>query len=92
MNDTPTKSVPGGCVVGLFGLFAWAYAGVCGYLLYRAFQVEDWEKKKHLIYTCSLHCGVAFIVGLILLIVGWKLAIRVGDYDAWDPKEPMMKF
>lgn len=88
----PNKSGPGGCVVGLFGLLAWAYAGLCIYAIGKKYGSENATGAPEFPWDLAFHALVSFLVGLALLIVGWRLAIKVGGYDSWDPDEPRMKF
>ncbi len=87
---SPTKSVPGGCVVALFGLGAWAYAGFALWIGGRL-----WKKhllSKHLVFLGST-AALAIIAGFVLVVVGYRLAMRVDrDYDPNDPNEPSLKF
>ena len=88
----PTKSVPGGCVVGLAGIASWIYAAICGFILYRIWKLDQIEARAELFRHLSWHTGIAFITGLILLFLGWRVAMRTGTYDHFDPNEPRIKF
>ena len=86
----PTKSVPGGCVVALFGLGAWCYAGaalVMGWLLWKKHLLS-----KHFVFLAST-AALAILVGLGLVVLGYQHAMGIErDYDPTDPDEPRSKF
>ena len=90
--DQPTKSVPGGCVIGFFGLLCWVATGISGYGIWVALNNDHLENKAAIIKKLSMVGGVTFLIGFLLLYWWWKLAIKVGAYDEWDPKEPRIKF
>lgn len=71
---------------------AWAYAGLCAYGIVRAERAKHLPDRASIVHHLQWHAGVAFVVGLGLLILGWRLARRVGAYDSHDPREPMVKF
>lgn len=87
----PTKSVPGGCLIGAFGVGCWVYAAFCLVVLIR-FSDSSRPGKAELISDLRWHIAIAALAGLLSLFVGWRLAVRTGSYDHWDPKEPRMKF
>jgi hypothetical protein len=86
----PSKSVPGGCVIGLFGLMAWVYSAFCGLVIWRVAHPK--VSNPELVKTLIWHAVIAFALGAVLFVIGWRLAMRVGDYDAWDQDEPRIKF
>jgi len=88
----PTKSVPGGCLIGLAGLASWIYAAICGFILYRIWKLDQIAAREELFRHLSWHAGIASIAGLLLLILGWRLAMKTGSYDHSNPSEPRMKF
>lgn len=88
----PSKSVPGGCVIGLFGVGSWLYTAFCGYVLFRIWQKGEVEARREIFEQLTWHAGVAFVVGVLALVIGWRLAMRTGAYDHWDQNEPRAKF
>lgn len=88
----PSKSVPGGCVIGLFGVGCWAYTGFCGFVLFRIWQRGQIEARWEIFNQLTWHAAIAFVLGLVVLLVGWRLAMRTGTYDHWDQNEPRAKF
>ena len=88
----PSKSVPGGCVIGLFGVGSCLYAAFCGYVLFRIWRKGEIEARQEIFDQLVWHAGVAFILGFIALVIGWRLAMATGAYDPWDPNEPKAKF
>ncbi|MGY8655267.1 MAG: hypothetical protein ACKVJX_16745 [Verrucomicrobiia bacterium] len=92
MPPTPTQSTPGGCVVATFGLFAWAYTALYGFLAVKAGRSDTLKEKSEIITNMSWHAGISFVVGLTLIWVGYRMAMGVGGYDSRDSNEPMMKF
>lgn len=88
----PTRSAPGGCVIALIGLISWIYTALCGVALWRAWHAEQLSEKSAIIKTLAIHGSVSLALGLILVVVGWRLAIEVPPYDHSDPKEPKMKW
>lgn len=88
----PSKSVPGGCVIGLFGVGSWLYAAFCGYILFRIWRTGEMEARQEIFSQLVWHTGIAFVAGVIALVIGWQLAMRTGAYDHWDPEEPRAKF
>ena len=92
MIGYPTKSVPAGCVIGLIAVMSWIYAGICAVGVWRAMHSEALPDKEKVVHLLAWHCGVAIIFGLILFLIGWRLAGRTRPYNEWDPNEPRMKF
>jgi hypothetical protein len=88
----PSKSVPGGCVIGLFGLGSWLYASFCGYALFQIWRNGQMESRREMLNQLTWHAVIAFVVGLVLLVCGWRFAMRTGVYDHWDQNEPRAKF
>jgi hypothetical protein len=86
----PTKSVPGGCVLGLFALGAFAYGALA---LVAAWKLST-RHPDHSQLPFLLISGIAsLLLGLVLLVIGLRLALRIPrSYDPCDPDEPRMKF
>jgi hypothetical protein len=88
----PTKSVPGGCVIGLLGVGSWIYAALCGFVLWRLWQKGQVETRQELFQQMGWQGAIAAVMGLLCVIIGWRIAMRTGDYDHWDPNQPRAKF
>jgi len=88
----PSNSVPGGCVIGLFGFGCCLYASFCGYALYRIWQSGKIESRQDSFNQLMWHAVLALLLGGFCLVSGWRLAIRTGAYDHWDQNEPRAKF
>jgi len=87
--NTPNKAVPGGCVLVLLGIFSWVYTGLCIYLLVNRDLVEDPAEKSELVQKFSIHGGIAFLLGLLLIYSGSRLAMRA---DMSNPTQgPMIR-
>jgi hypothetical protein len=88
----PTKSVPGGCLIGAFGFFCWVYAAGCVYLLLRVRRLEASAANEELLTRLIWQACIAAVLGLASVLWGWRVAMRTGAYDHWDPNEPRAKF
>ncbi len=93
MIDYPTKSVPGGCVIGLFGVGAWALAGAAFYVIWLS-KTEKYA-HRHIDTTFFWTTGiVSLLIGILLVVIGLKIALKTDyrGYDPNDPDQPRMKF
>ncbi len=86
------RSVPGGCVIALIGLISWIYTALCGFALWRAWHAEQLSEKSAIIKTLAIHGSISLALGLVLAVVGWRLAIEVLPYDQSGPKKPKSKW
>ncbi len=94
MFDQPTQSTPGGFLFVFFGILSWVISGLAGYaswLIYKKQYIQHIEVEYHL-KSVLIVAIIAFLMGIILIIVGLRMAWRVGAYDTHDPKEPWLKF
>ncbi|MES2705040.1 MAG: hypothetical protein V4726_00410 [Verrucomicrobiota bacterium] len=93
-NANLTRAVPGGCVLGFLGLLAWIYAGLCGRALYLAGNLPAAEavKNEALVRDLQVRGGVAFIVGALMVWVGWRLSLTADMSDPGNPRKPMLRF
>ena len=89
-----TRAVPGGCVLGFFGLLAWAYAGLCGGALYLAGKLPAAEAAKNeaLVQELWIHGMVALTAGALLLWYGWRVSLRADMSDPGNRGKPMIRF
>jgi hypothetical protein len=86
----PTRSVPGGCVVALFGLGALLYAAFAFTAAWMINQKNIPSERLEFLVTSGV---VATAAGLILVLFGYKLAVKIDrNYDPDDPDEPRAKF
>lgn len=88
----PTKSVPGGCLVGLFGLLAWAYCGVSCVLIWKAWHTHSGIDTSKLLKMLYWHAAISFAAGLGLLWLGRWMFHHMELCDSTDPKQPSVKF
>lgn len=89
-----TQSAPGGFLFVFFGLLAWVFAGLAGYVAWLVHQREEIQRQVTS-YSYGLYCALSisgFLTGLLLIVIGMKLALRTGAYDSRDPKEPSLKW
>jgi len=85
-----SKSVPGGCVLGLFGIGALVYGVVA---LAGAWMITKKESPSDQLGFLLITGIAGVLIGIGIIVVGVKLAMRVPrDYDPFDPDEPRMKF
>ena len=89
-----SQSVPGGFLFVFFGVMSWVYSGLAGYASWLVFHKQLIEHKlvDHSLSSLVIQAVVGFIVGLLLIYFGLKLALKVAPYDTRDPKEPFIKF
>jgi hypothetical protein len=94
LYSKPTKSLPGGFLIVFFGLLAWIYALLAAYAAWLVWQHKFGEHRPvdqdplHLI----LQSVAGFLIGLLLIWWGLRLANSVSPYDTNDPKEPTLKW
>jgi hypothetical protein len=60
--------------------------------LVRLWRAGEIRERAELADLLPWHAGIAAFLGLAAIIMGWRLAMRTGEYDPSDPKEPRMKF
>jgi hypothetical protein len=88
----PTRAVPGGCIIGLFGCGALIYSIICGYGIWFAFTATDSDDHSTVILHLTIHGLIAILAGLVLIRTGWRLALRADMSDPDDPNRPKMRF
>lgn len=97
MFDPPElkRAVPGGCVLGLFGLFAWVYAGLCGRAIYLAGGLPPAEaaQEADTVKWLWIQGTAALVTGAVMLVCGWRLALRADMSDPADnQRKPLIRF
>ncbi len=90
--EVPTKATPAGCVIGLMGIALVGYAIVCGWVCYLSIQSTEIAEKGRLLRFYGISCGVSLVVGLWLLRLGWRWALKSDMSDPDDPDKPVMRF
>lgn len=89
----PTKSMPGGLLLVFFGILGWIYALLAGYA---AWLVCQRESAGHPVdqdpMLLMLQSFGGFLLGLLLIWLGLRMARSVPPYDTNDPKEPSLKW
>ena len=91
MYPDPTKAVPGGCLVGLFGVFSWVYTGLCFYILLNRESIEDPQEQAEMVQKFLTHAVISFFLGLGLLYAGYRLALRADMSDPGNPNKPILR-
>ena len=85
----PSKSVPGGCLVGFFALLSGSFAGLCAYALFISYKKENLEHLEKL----WIGLGLSLVIFLVLSFLATGLHKRIGrNYDPNNPDEPRAKF
>ncbi len=92
MDSYPNKAVPGGCIIGLFGIFAWLFTAACGRIAYLNHQKPYNENYEELLLFTLRYGIISFLIGLVLVSVGLRLAIKTKIKDPNDSTKPMMRF
>jgi len=93
MPLTPTQSVHGGFLVVFFGILAFLFSGLSAYVAWLVYQKN--QETQAIDYSSSSFVYASsggFLLGLILTVIGLRMAMKTGSYDTRDPKEPMIKF
>ena len=86
----PTKSVPGGCVVALFGLGSLLYAALALTAAWMINQKNIASERLEFLLTSGI---AATCMGLLLVFFGYKSAMKIDRrYDPDDSNEPRAKF
>jgi hypothetical protein len=92
--SSPTKSIPGGFLLVFFGILGWIYSLLAGYAALLVWQrqsaghpVTDHDPMHLMLQSVS-----GFLIGLLLIWWGLRLARTVPPYDTNDPKEPTLKW
>ena len=89
--DSPTKAVPGGCIIGLIGVLCWLYTAVCTFFILNRDAIEDVERRTRIVETMFLHGIVSLLLGVALVFFGCRLAVKSDMSDPWDPGKPMVR-
>ena len=90
--DVPTKATPAGCVIGLFGIALVGYAIFCGWIFYRISSAAELTDKGGLLRFYGALCVVSLLLGLWLLRLGRRWALKSDVSDPDDPDKPVMRF
>lgn len=86
----PTKATPAGCVVGLLGVAFLVMSTALGFVVYKILAQEsiDWS----LLWKCGLGALGCFILGLLIIRFGLKLALNADMSDPYSTTKPKMRF
>lgn len=79
-----TRSTPAGCIIMLTGFAALIYGGLAGFALWKIARAADPAKYEEIRGVLVWHCGVASALGIVLLVLGWRLSKNVRVYDRED--------
>jgi len=88
----PSKASPFGCVVGLLGGFTLVFGGFMWWGLYKALQIEDVEKSAELVRNFGIWGGAATLLGIVIIIVGWRMAWKSDMSSPNDPDKGAVRF
>ncbi len=91
MYTRPTRAVPAGCVLGLFGVAAFVYAALSSWALYLALNVPAPHHDSQLVRLLLARMIIACVTGVALIWFGWRLACRADMSDPADPQKPIMR-
>ncbi len=92
MSYQVNRASPGGCVIGFFALLLLGFSAVGFYAAYKASLLEDEEKGARLMSELIKIGGICALVGLVLLIIGWRLAVNADLSDMGNPNKPKIRF
>ena len=92
MGSEFTEATPLGCVVGLLGVGAWIYAGLCAWALHLASKLPAGQVDAHLVQHLWLKLVVGLVIGILLLRLGWRMAMAADMSDPKNPRRPMIRF
>ena len=54
--------------------------------------MEDEAKSAELVSDLGIMGGISFLVGLVLIIIGWRLAIIADMSDPDNMNKPIVRF
>jgi hypothetical protein len=92
MMGRPTKAVPAGVLVILFGVAAWIYAGFTLWAIHLAGLLPEGERDPALVVKLWGKFVVAFSLGVVLMRAGWRMALKADMSDPGNPQKPMLRF
>jgi hypothetical protein len=92
--NRPTKSMPGGFLLVFFGILGWIYSLLAGYAAWLVWhrQTSDHPVTDQDPMHLLLQSGSGFLIGLLLIWWGLRLARSVPPYDTNDPNEPSLRW
>ena len=88
----PTRATPFGCVIGFFAIFPLVLTGFFWWGFFVARTIEDPERAKHLMKVFGILGPVSPVVGIALLVIGWKMAMGADHSSLSDPSKPKVRF
>lgn len=92
MGNRITKATPAGCLVGLLGLVLSGGGGIMAWGCYLAQGKVDVEPGAELVWGFGLGALVSGGLGVLLLVVGFKMALRSNMSEPDDQEKPMVRF
>lgn len=63
-------------ILGVFGLLAWGYAGICAFGHVKARNLFDSAKKADLLSWFAWNGWSAAALGLVFLAIAWRIRTR----------------
>lgn len=90
----PSQSIPFGFLIVFFGLLAFVYSCVAGYVAWLVWSKPVAERLADhpSLVPLLARSGLGFMIALGLIWYGLHLALRTAPYDTRDPDEPSIKF
>jgi len=88
----PTQATPAGCLLGLLGLAALIFGGVCTWGLFVAIDVPPSKSDPELIMKRAFGSAIGVSLGLLLIRWGWQLSLRADMKNPRDPDKPKLRF
>ncbi|MDB6135625.1 MAG: hypothetical protein JWM59_3868 [Verrucomicrobiales bacterium] len=81
-------------MLGLFGLFAWVYAGLCGRAIYLAGRLPAAEaaQEADTVKWLWIQGAAALVTGTVMLVCGWRLALRADMSDPENQRKALIRF
>ncbi|MGJ8674259.1 hypothetical protein [Rubritalea sp.] len=87
----PTKASPAGCVFSLFGFIPIIFSLIFGYGFYKAISNMP-ETDSSLLWKFGLGSVACFIIGLVIIRIGWRMALGADMSDPYSDNKPKMRF
>ena len=92
MYGQPTRASSFGCVVGWLGLCAsgiglWAVWGMT-----RVGFDDDPDKRAEVLWKLGIIGGIALLIGVVLIFLGWRSARNCDMRDPTNPRKPWVRF
>jgi hypothetical protein len=88
----PTRSSPFGCVVALFGVMSLILSGFFWRGFFLAERIADADRAERLQETMSIWGGTTAVIGVVILILSWKMVRATDMSDPGNTNRPKVRF